>query len=147
MELNSELKFEPSSSPPGFDLIAAMGMSTEMHRPGFVDAVALSLKRSCVTAVLLRMSTLGAFNMQDMRMKIRVGAMPCVIGVLSPQRFSLQVTNTHVDLQGNPPEDEVGRVPNDVEGAEGKLCGQIEHAALDDNGECNPTCSYREVLA
>ena len=57
------------------------------------------------------------------------------------------MTNTHEDLQGNPHEDKVGWVPYDVEDAVGKLRGQIEHAALDDNGECSPTCSYREVLA
>ena len=80
-----------------------------------------------------------------MRMKISVGAMPCMIGVSSQQRFSLQVTNTHVDLWGNPHEDVLGVVPNGVEDAVDKLYGQIERAALDDDDDCSPTYSRREV--
>ena len=71
-------------------------------------------------------------------MKISVGAMPCVIGVLSPQRFSLQAseaTHTHVDLHGNNRDDDLGGVPDGEEDEEDKLHGQIKHAALDDYGD------------
>ena len=69
-----------------------MGMSMEMYMPGFVGTVVLSLreKPSGVTGVTalpeapLRISPGGVFNKPDMRMKISVGAMPCVIGVSSP---------------------------------------------------------------
>ena len=87
MESKLEPNFEPGSPPPGFDFIADMGMSAEMHRPGFAGAVVLSLKPNCVPAVLLRISPLGVFSKPDMRMKISVGAMPCVIGILSSQRI------------------------------------------------------------
>ena len=97
MEPNLELKSEPKSLP-GFGFMSVMGMPMAMHMPGFVGTVVLSLreKPSGVTALPeppLRISPCGVFNKPDMRMKISVGAMPCVIGVSSPQQFSLQVTN------------------------------------------------------
>jgi hypothetical protein len=104
MEPNLEPKSEARSLPLGFNFISDMGMSTAMHMPGFVGTVVLSLPAnpSGVTAAPLRTSPGSVFNKPDMRMKISVGAMPCVIGVSGSQQFSLQVTDTHVCLQGNP---------------------------------------------
>ena len=87
------------------------------------------------------------FNKPYMRMKISVGAMPCVIGVLSPHRLSPQVANTHIDLHGHGPDDVLGGVVDGKEDAENKLRDQIEHAALDDDDDCTQTCFSLEVRA
>ena len=103
------------------------------------------LSPNCVTAAPLRFGLGGALNKPDMRIKISVGAMPCMIGVSSQQRLSAQGTNTHVDLWGNSHEDVLSGMPNGVEDAVDKLHGQIEHAALDNDGNCSSTRSRREV--
>ena len=89
----------------------------------------------------------GAFNNPDIRIKISVGAMPCVIGVSSQQRISVQVMDTHEDLHVNSIEDALGGVADGKKNAVDKLHNKIEHAALDGYDDGSPTRSFREVCA
>ena len=72
-----------------------------------------------------------------MRMKISVGAMPCVVTVSSQQQFSLNVTNTHAGLRENCRNGVHGGVPDGEEDDEHNLHDQIEHATFNDDGNCS----------
>jgi hypothetical protein len=99
------------------------------------------------TPPLLGVHPAREFNKPNMRMKISVGAMPCVIGGIESNRFSPQVTKTHIDLHGNGPHGVLGWVVDGKEDAVNKLHDQIDHAALDDDDDCSPTRFSLEVRA
>lgn len=148
-----EPKFEPRSSP--LDFQTDLGISVASGVPGSVDVIVLRLRTTTLVEMgrdvdappLLGIRPPREFNKLNIRMKISVGAMPCVIGILSPHRSSLQVTNTHIDLHSNAPDNVLGGVVNRKENAVKKLHDQIEHAALDDDDDCSPTGFSLEVRA
>jgi hypothetical protein len=84
------------------------------------------------------------------RMRISVGAMPCV----NWERTGLQrilglpwVRNTHVDLHSNHSDDALRGVPDGEEDDENELHGKIEHAALDNDIDGSLACPCRELRA
>ena len=85
-----EPKFEPRS--PLLDFQTDLGISVASGVPGPVDVIVLRLRTSTLVEMgrdvdappLLGIRPPREFNKPNIRMKIRVGAMPYVIGVLSP---------------------------------------------------------------
>lgn len=143
----------PRSPPLGFHSTPGMDFSAVVSVSGSVDVVVFSIKHNCIVmgpdadaGRLLICADVG-FNKLNMRMKISVGAIPCVNRVSSQQRFSLQVTNTHVDLRNDCHSDALGGVLEGEEDEKDKLRDQIEHAALNDDDDCSPTGSCRQDRA
>lgn len=66
--------------------------------------------------------------------------------VSRPQQFK-EAGNTHVDLHGHRRHGAQRRVPDGVEDEGDDLRGEIERAAVDDDNDCSPTCSSREIRA
>src|ERR1700761_3767059 len=82
-------------------------------------------------------------------MRISVGAMPCVnLGYLiNKDSLSSRRRNTHVDLHGDYPDNALRGVPDSEEDDEYELHGYIEHATLDNDVDCSPARTCRELRA